>query len=547
MRRSLQGRPAVLIAGGGVAALEAAIALHELAGDAVRVDLLSPEPAFWVRPAAVAQPFALGAPRHFDLSTLAASVGAAVVPGTLFAVDADRHEAHAQSAGVLRYDRLLLACGAVPTVAVPGALTFRGPADIEAFARLLAEIEDGTATRVAFVVPRGAAWALPLYELALLTGARVAQLGLAGVELSLVTPERRPLELFGWRASDTVFELLDERGIAVHLQSHADAFASGELTLLGGTALAADRAVALPRLRGPRIDGLPQTVEGFVTVDEHGRVPGIEDVFAAGDVTAFPVKQGGIAAQQADAAAEAIAAGLGLLGDEPQPFRPMLRGLLLTGRKPRYLRRDLSGDTVSSWVSETPIWWPPTKLVGRRLAPFLAQFAGAEPTEEPPEGAVEVEIELASSEATPVRPSAPRAQTDRPTARVADVLRGDPQVVAPEDTLGEVAERMIRLNVDAALVAEYGALIGILTSRDLLRAAAARVHPSDARVRHWMTAEPVAVTPDTGVEAAQLLLREYGIDRLAVVDGRRPVGAVDADDLAGAGDRAAGPAVGLGF
>jgi len=62
-----------------------------------------------------------------------------------------------------------------------------------------------------------------------------------------------------------------------------------------------------------------------------------------------------------------------------------------------------------------------------------------------------------------------------------------------------------------------------------------------------MTAEPVAVTPDTGVEAAQLLLREYGIDRLAVVDGRRPVGAVDADDLAGAGDRAAGPAVGLGF
>ena len=103
----------------------------------------------------------------------------------------------------------------------------------------------------------------------------------------------------------------------------------GELRLVPEGSIAADRVVALPRLRGPRIDGLPQTVEGFLSVDAHGQVHGLADVFAAGDITSFPVKQGGIAAQQADAAAEIIAANAGA-DLTPQPFRPVLRGLLLT-------------------------------------------------------------------------------------------------------------------------------------------------------------------------------------------------------------------------
>jgi sulfide:quinone oxidoreductase len=159
----------VLIAGGGVAALEAALALRELAGDAVRVDILAPEPYFWLRPAAVAEPFALGSARHFDLSSLAASAGAGYLPGTLDGVDADAHVAHTTSHGTVPYDRLLIACGAVPATAVPGALTFRGPADTEAFTGLLGELEAGSVRRLVFAVPWGAVWALPLYELALMT------------------------------------------------------------------------------------------------------------------------------------------------------------------------------------------------------------------------------------------------------------------------------------------------------------------------------------------------------------------------------------------
>ena len=103
--------------------------------------------------------------------------------------------------------------------------------------------------------------------------------------------------------------------------------------------------IALPRLRGRGIPGLPADAGGFLVIDEHARVTGAADVFAAGDATAEPIKQGGLAAQQADAAAEAIAAEAGAELD-PRPYRPVLRGLLLTGDTPLYLRNDLTGDGI---------------------------------------------------------------------------------------------------------------------------------------------------------------------------------------------------------
>jgi NADPH-dependent 2,4-dienoyl-CoA reductase/sulfur reductase-like enzyme len=120
-----------------------------------------------------------------------------------------------------------------------------------------------------------------------------------------------------------VRQLLEEREIAIQTGSCPVEFADGELRLVPEGTIAADRVVALPRLRGPRIDGLPQTVEGFLPVDAHGQVHGLADVFGAGDITSFPVKQGGIATQQADAAAEMIAANAGA-DIAPQPFRPVL-------------------------------------------------------------------------------------------------------------------------------------------------------------------------------------------------------------------------------
>ena len=541
----------VLVAGGGVAALEAALALRELAEDRVRVELLAPETHFYYRAMAVAEPFALGEVRRFELPELAREAGATFSPGHLVSVDAARRIAYTGPGGAHPFSMLLLACGAVPRAAVDGALTFRGPADTEAMERLLSSIERGEARRIVFAVPAGAVWSLPAYELALMTAAWVETHRVAGVDISLVTPEAEPLRLFGSKASAALRALLEERRIAIHTGSYAAEARDGELLLVGGDVLPADRVVALPRLQGPRIGGVPQTFEGFVPVDLHGRVSGLDAVFAAGDITTFHVKQGGIAAQQAEAAAEAIAAAAGV-ALEPRPFRPVLRGLLLTGDGPRYLHGELSAG--SGQAGTEPLWWPPAKIVGRYLAPFLAARSGAEErreTEDAPPGAgvpVEVELEPDAEERRRDRVIATaveEALRDRATARVGDVMAAEPLVVAPEDTIGEIAERMSQLDVGMALVAQYGRLIGILTARDMLRVLAGRVHSSEARAREWMTAEPIVVTAETPVEAARVLMVEHHVHHLPVVEGERAVGAVEMRDVVAAST--VPTEIGLGF
>jgi sulfide:quinone oxidoreductase len=284
----------VLIAGGGVAALEAALALRDLAEDRVSVELLAPEPHFWYRPLAVAAPFQLGDVRRFELDGLTLSIGASFTRGALCAVDAWRHIAHTSMNVEIEYDTLLVACGAVPTPAIPGALTFRGPADIEKIEHLLEEIEGGGVHSVAFAIPWGAVWSLPAYELALLTAAHLQARGTRNVELTLVTPEEEPLQLFGSPASEAVRELLAKRGVSIRAGAYAAEFTEGKLRLIPEGSVPAERVVALPRLRGAPIDGLPQTLHGFIPVDAHCRVHGVEDVFAAGDITSFTVKQGGV-------------------------------------------------------------------------------------------------------------------------------------------------------------------------------------------------------------------------------------------------------------
>jgi sulfide:quinone oxidoreductase len=519
----------VLIAGGGVAALEAALALRALGENQVSVEMLAPEPQFWYRPLAVAEPFDLGEVRQFELAELAEDAGATFSLGALSGVDAARHRAKTSANSWVSYDVLLIACGASPTPAVPGALTFRGPADTDKIRTLLAEIVAGQVERVAFVVPWGAVWSLPIYELALMTAAYLAERELNHVELTLVTPEDEPLQLFGRAGSEAVRQSLEERGIAVRTGSAPVELVDGELRLVPEGTIATDRVVALPRLRGQRVDGLPQTVERFIPVDPHGQVNEVSDVFAAGDITSFPVKQGGIATQQADAAAEMIAANAGA-DVVPQPFRPVLRGLLLTGREPRYLRHDIAGGVGDeSSASPDPLWWPPAKVVGRYLAPFLAEIGGVESPAELPSAPgtvpVDVELDVASVHAlAALRWEIAAEADDEGGARVGDAMSTDLLVVAPEDTLGEVAEKMRAGERGSALVADYGRLIGILTSRDLLRAFADRVHPSEARVREWMTAEPIAVTAATPIEAAVALMTEYGFHHLPVVDDEQPTG-----------------------
>jgi sulfide:quinone oxidoreductase len=224
-----------------------------------------------------------------------------------------------------------------------------------------------------------------------MSAAELRYRGRSGHHLSLVTPEERPLAQFGVSASDAVSELLRQAGIEVHCDCHAVRAAGGQLELAPDGRLPAERVVTLPRLRGPSIAGLPGDAEGFVPTDLHGLVRGLDDVYAAGDATAFPVKQGGIAVQQADAVAEAVAARLGA-SIRPEPFRPILRGLLLTGAAPRFLEAHIGDPGETSTVAVEPLWWPPGKIAGGWLARFL--HAEGIPLPPPPGGPGNISIEL---------------------------------------------------------------------------------------------------------------------------------------------------------
>jgi sulfide:quinone oxidoreductase len=383
----------VLIAGGGVAALEATLALRALAAERVAITLVAPESEFVYRPLAVAEPFRIGAVQRFPLGPLVEAAGAELRRGRVVAVDPDRHVVVTEEGGELSYELLLLALGARPREALPGALTFRGPENAPALAGLLASVVEGELRSLVFALPAAATWPLPLYELALLTELHLAERATTRVELVLVTPEESPLGLFGAKASEAIRELLEARGIVLRLRTTPVSFADGVLRLTPAAQIETGAVVALPRLEGPRLDGVPFDFDGFVPTDEFGQVEAEVDVYAAGDLTQFPLKQGGIAAQQADVAAATIAARAGA-EVTPAPFRPVLRGLLLTGMVPRYLRARVG--SAESVAESEPLWWPPAKIVGRYLAPFLAARLGL-PQAPPHTGIEDLPVEIPHS------------------------------------------------------------------------------------------------------------------------------------------------------
>jgi sulfide:quinone oxidoreductase len=384
----------VVIAGAGVAGLETALALDALAREYVTVELVAPEREFTYRPLAVAEPFQVGEVRRFPLGQLTDAAGADLRSGRLVGVDVDAKQVLLADGESLSYDVLVLALGVHPQEAVPGALTFRGPEDRSALAGLLERATAGEVRQLVFAMPPVASWPMPLYELALLAGEYLAEHLTRGVEIVVVTPEQRPLALFGTAASSAISELLELRGIRLETETVARSWAEGVLSLQGGGERPADAVVTLPRLEGPPIEGIPQDGSGFVATDELGGVLGLTDVYAAGDLTQFPIKQGGLATQQADTVATAIAADLGA-PVQPTPYKPVLRGLLLTGLSPRFLR----AESAASVVDTQPLWWPPAKIVGRYLSPFLAHHLGLATTHaEPPHGAVEVEVALDTSD-----------------------------------------------------------------------------------------------------------------------------------------------------
>src|SRR3712207_2832691 len=186
----------VVIAGGGVAGLEAVLALRELAGDRVAVTLLSPSPAFVYTPLTVREPFAGRHAGRYPMADIAAELGFELVSEGLDWVAPQQRSAFTASGSEIPYDALLVALGARRDPVYEGVITFRSGEDAEAMHGLVQDVEEGYSRRIAFVVPPGTTWPLPLYELALMTAERARAMN-DQVELTFVTPERAPLAVFG--------------------------------------------------------------------------------------------------------------------------------------------------------------------------------------------------------------------------------------------------------------------------------------------------------------------------------------------------------------
>ncbi|MGH2903607.1 MAG: FAD-dependent oxidoreductase, partial [Solirubrobacteraceae bacterium] len=273
-------RPRIVIAGGGVGALEALLALRSLLGSVPDIVLLAPQGEFSYMPLTVAAPFSAGRERHFPLAEIARSLDADWTQDALLEVDGENRQVHTTSGLRLGYDALILATGARRRPWLDGAITFRGAGDVEAIRALLADLETSGIDRLVFAAPPGESWTLPLYELALLTAGSMAEQGLSGVRLTIVTPETFPLALFGPRAGDTVRRLLGDRGVRLITASYPVEFAGGALALAPAGSVPADQVITLARCEGLGIAGLPHDAQGFIPTDRHARVEGVNHVYA---------------------------------------------------------------------------------------------------------------------------------------------------------------------------------------------------------------------------------------------------------------------------
>ncbi|MBV9334683.1 MAG: hypothetical protein JO243_02225 [Solirubrobacterales bacterium] len=367
----------VVVAGGGFAALETVLALRDLASERVRMTLVSPASTLAYRPAATSEAFNDAPPRAYDLPAIADDLGAAYHEARLETVAPEQKRLRLSSGVPLSYDVLVLAVGALRRAGVSGALMFRDQRDVPAFHRLLEEADSGIVRRLVFAVPSGCSWPLPLYELALLSATHAQDTDEA-LEITIVTPEPEPLAVFGPRAASLVANLLNDLDVRfVPGTSGIRVGREGALVTAFGPPIRADRVVAIPQLTARRITGVPATWWGFVPTDASGRMEGLVDVYAAGDMTAYPIKQGGLAAQQADRVAHSIVRGLGISTVMP-PARRILLVRLLGGTRTLCLRTELdeSGRATAATIEhvEAGNIARSAKLFGQYLTPYLERI-----------------------------------------------------------------------------------------------------------------------------------------------------------------------------
>jgi sulfide:quinone oxidoreductase len=345
--------------------------LRAFAGDRIDLTLVAPDPEFTYRPLAVAEPFALGHAYRVPLSQFVQDAGADLVIDATTGVDDQAGELRLRDGAARSVEALLVAPGARAVLGVEGATTWWPRGDPDIYGGLLRDIDEGYSKRIAIVVPPGAVWPLPAYELALMTAGQARDMGHDDVRVTVVTPERRALSLFGDEASAAVTEELDAAGVELKTGVAARRDKDGLVLEPGGERLEVQRVFAVPRLVGPAIEGLPVDEEGFIVAGDDARVDGCERTWAAGDAVVSPLKFGGLATHQARRAAAAIARLAGV-EDAPDPGEPVVQGRLMVGRGTRALRG--RGDAQAA-----PLWWPQGKVAGEYLPRWLAEHGVAPP------------------------------------------------------------------------------------------------------------------------------------------------------------------------
>lgn len=360
----------VIVVGGGVAALEACFALDALAGERVDVTLIAPNSYLMYRPVGNHDPLALDGRVRVPLARLARTARAELRRDRVTGFEPDARRVHTAAGYELGYDALVVAAGARPEPVLPGAETLCEE-NWSGCRILMSRLARGELSSLAFVEPPAPCKAFDLYDLALHAAMMLQRDGIEA-DLTLVTAEAAPLAILGVRTAAMLGFTLGAHGVRVVESAYVRSTGEGAVRIAPGSRrIAAAGVIAAPRLGGPWLDHLPDDRDGFLPADTFGRVAGVPHVYAAGDCTPFPVRHPSLAAQQADAVAGAIAAEAGRTV-APEPFKPVLRGVL-PSRLRWYVDAPLTGgDGDATDVSALPLWRPPLRFHARFLGPPLA-------------------------------------------------------------------------------------------------------------------------------------------------------------------------------
>jgi sulfide:quinone oxidoreductase len=307
--------------------------------------------------------------RRVSLETAARGAGAAFLAGTVDAVDPVANAITTAADDRLSYDALVLAVGAEVRPAVDHAMTWDDRSGWKLVDGLLQDIEAGSSRSLAVVIPSGPGWPLRGYELALLIARAATRMGV-DLEATVVVQEPSPMWSLGSSTVDMMSREMARAGVTLLSARRVEVEPGRPRTVVvhpSGRRVNVDCVVALPTLHGRRIAGVPTDVDGFIDVDEYCRVRGLGGVWAAGDGTAFPVKSGGFAGEQADVVAENIAAAAGA-NIKPRRFDPVLRPDLAglpTGRflEARLAHSDDAGLAIHPPSGRLPVLTYPERAI----------------------------------------------------------------------------------------------------------------------------------------------------------------------------------------